>query len=216
MIITELFQNPAYFLILALSVIYGITIHEFAHVYSAYLQGDNTGQANGRLTLNPIKHLDLFGTLAILFIGFGWGKPAPYNPYNLRYHKWGPALVSIAGPISNFASVLLFAVVLKLILVFSSLPLDNLLIVFLTILIYINLLLGIFNLIPIPPLDGSKILFTLIPIKNPNIMIFFERYGMFIVLLLLILGMGIFSMIIGYAFYYLVELFNMPEVFSVL
>ncbi|MBU0671117.1 site-2 protease family protein, partial [Patescibacteria group bacterium] len=166
MIITELFQNPAYFLILALSVIYGITIHEFAHVYSAYLQGDNTGQANGRLTLNPIKHLDLFGTLAILFIGFGWGKPAPYNPYNLRYHKWGPALVSIAGPISNFASVLLFAVVLKLILVFSSLPLDNLLIVFLTILIYINLLLGIFNLIPIPPLDGSKILFTLIPIKN--------------------------------------------------
>lgn len=216
MLIAELFSNPTYFFILALSVIYGITVHEFSHVYSAYLQGDNTGQANGRLTLNPIKHLDLFGTLAILFIGFGWGKPAPYNPYNLKYKKWGPALVSIAGPLSNFISVLAFAVILKLILVFSGLPLDNLLIVFLTILIYINLLLGIFNLIPVPPLDGSKILFTLIPIKNPNIMIFFERYGMFIVLLLLIMGMSIFSLVIGYAFYYLLELFNMTEIMGVL
>ncbi|MBU0732359.1 site-2 protease family protein [Patescibacteria group bacterium] len=188
MLISLLFEDPTIFFIWILAVIFGITIHEFSHVLSAYWQGDNTGQAMGRLTLNPLKHLDPIGTVMIMFIGFGWGKPAPYNPYNLKYKKWGPALVSIAGPASNVISLLVFGIILKLIITYSSLPADNLLIIFLFSLIQMNLILALFNLLPIPPLDGSKVLFTLIPVKHSNAIMFMERYGMWMLLVVLIFG----------------------------
>lgn len=188
MLLSLLFEDPAIFLIWILAVIFGITVHEFSHVLSAYWQGDNTGQSMGRLTLNPIKHLDLIGTIMILFIGFGWGKPAPYNPYNLKYKKWGPALVSIAGPASNIISLLVFGIILKLLLIFTNFGADNLLVIFLFSLIQMNLILALFNLLPIPPLDGSKILFTLIPVKHSNAIMFMERYGMWILLLVLVFG----------------------------
>ena len=188
MLISLLFEDPMIFLVWILAVIFGITIHEFSHVLSAYWQGDNTGQSMGRLTLNPIKHLDLVGTIMIMFIGFGWGKPAPFNPYNLKYKKWGPALVSIAGPASNIISVIVFGLLLKLVFAFSDLGADNLLIAFLFALVQMNLILALFNLLPIPPLDGSKILFTIIPVKHSNAIMFMERYGMWILLAVLIFG----------------------------
>lgn len=176
------------FFIWVLAVIFGITVHEFSHVLAAYWQGDTTGQAMGRLTLNPLKHLDPIGTVMILFIGFGWGRPAPYNPYNLKYKKWGPALVSIAGPASNIAAVIIFGAILKLMVTFTGFGADNLLIAFLFSLIQLNLILALFNLLPIPPLDGSKILFTLIPVRHSNAIMFMERYGMWILLLVLVFG----------------------------
>ena len=187
------------FFVWVLAVIYAITIHEFSHVLSANLQGDNTGQSMGRLSLNPLVHLDWLGLVLLMVVGFGWGKPAPFNPYNLKYKKWGPALVAIAGPLSNIISIVVFGIALKLILTFSGLEADNLLIAFLLSLIQINLILALFNMLPIPPLDGSKILFTFIPQQYGHIIEFLERYGMWILLAFIIFGssllFGVFNIL---------------------
>src|SRR5262245_11131390 len=105
--LSTLFSDPVQFIVGFLALVVSIGFHEFAHVLSAYLQGDQTGKAMGRLTLNPFAHLDIFGTIAIVVAGIGWGKPAPFNPYNLRYRRWGPALVALAGPASNIILVVL-------------------------------------------------------------------------------------------------------------
>ncbi|MFH2136072.1 MAG: site-2 protease family protein, partial [Patescibacteria group bacterium] len=101
MLISLLFSAPILFFAIFVALVVSITFHEFCHVLAARLQGDTTGERMGRLTLNPLAHLDLWGTLAILFIGFGWGRPAPYNPYNLKNQKYGSVLVALAGPASN-------------------------------------------------------------------------------------------------------------------
>jgi len=191
MLISLLFEQPMLFFVWVLAVIYAITIHEFSHVLSAYLQGDNTGQSMGRLSLNPLVHLDWLGLVLLMVVGFGWGKPAPFNPYNLKYKKWGPALVAIAGPLSNIISIVVFGIALKLILTFSSLESENLLIAFLVSLIQINLILALFNMLPIPPLDGSKILFTFLPQQFSHIVEFLERYGMWLLLAFIIFGSSI-------------------------
>src|SRR3989344_9051947 len=100
MILNLLFTQPSLFFLWLLAITYGITIHEFSHVLAARLQGDDTGERLGRLTLNPLAHLDPFGFILLLVVGFGWGKPAPYNPYNLKNQKWGEVLVALAGPAS--------------------------------------------------------------------------------------------------------------------
>lgn len=161
MLFNLLFDSPMMFLVVVLVLVYALTIHEFAHALAASILGDQTANFSGRLTLNPLAHLEFFGTMMLLLAGFGWGKPVPVNPYNLKYKKWGEAIVALAGPISNFISVGLFIVIFRL--VAPNLAPDNMLVMFLTTLIVVNLTLGVFNLIPIPPLDGSKVLFAALP-----------------------------------------------------
>lgn len=144
-------------------IIFSSIIHEYCHAWVAYLQGDHTAKNEGRLTLNPIPHLDLYGTVIIpLFFLFfmngfiGWAKPVPINPYNFKNQKNGIIWVSLAGPGSNF----LIALILGTLVRFSVFPFLNLPFSFI---IYINIFLALFNLIPIPPLDGSKLLTNKFP-----------------------------------------------------
>jgi len=167
-------------------LIFSVIIHEVAHGYSAYLLGDNTAKFQGRLSLNPIVHLDLFGsiilpTISYLLGGFiiGWAKPVPFNPYNLRNQKWGEAIVAAAGPLSNISLVLIFGLLLR----FGVLASLGSGFVFIgTIIVFINLILAVFNLLPIPPLDGSKILFSFLPYSLIGIRNFLENNGIFVLL----------------------------------
>lgn len=178
---TDLLTGIFFFLIIIVSAI----IHEYMHGWAAERQGDNTARLAGRLTLNPISHIDPLGTifvplLLLLLPGnffIGWAKPVPYNPFNLKNRRWGPALVAAAGPVVN----LFIAVVLGLIIRFLPLSVFT---AFLSLIVYVNILLAVFNLVPIPPLDGSKILFSLLPDNKFwwQFRISMERYGMILVL----------------------------------
>ncbi|MFH0818922.1 MAG: site-2 protease family protein [Patescibacteria group bacterium] len=182
-----------------------ISLHEFAHAYASYLEGDDTAQAMGRLTFNPLAHIDWMGLMLLMIIGFGWGKPVPFNQYNLKHKRFGPAIVSLAGPFSNLLMVIAVGLALKLIIMFGHLSGDNLLIVFLLSLIQINLILMIFNLIPIPPLDGSKVLYSFLSYQQRYIIIFLETYGIWILLAFMIFGSSIFEFVFNF-FYNLVLL----------
>jgi len=151
-----LFADPLSFIIYLVSIVIAITIHEFSHAWVADKLGDPTPRLAGRLTLNPLAHLDPIGTLALLIARFGWGKPVPIDPYNLASPKKDEALISLAGPASN----LILAVILSLILRFSPIPLP---VYLFFIIIVLNISLALFNLLPIPPLDGSKILTGILP-----------------------------------------------------
>lgn len=186
--LSTLFSDPLSFIVGFIALAVSIGVHEFAHVLSAYLQGDHTGKDMGRLTLNPLKHLDIWGTIAIVVAGIGWGKPAPYNPNNLRNRRWGPLLVALGGPISN---VIIAALAGYALLLFgANLEHGNLLLAFLQTLVLLNAALAIFNLIPIAPLDGSHILSAILGPENGLVKIF-QQYGMFILLGLLLFGGGL-------------------------
>lgn len=189
MILSLLFQNPILFVAWLIAILIALSFHEFAHAFAGYVLGDSTARSEGRLTLNPLAHIDLLGFLMLIFIGFGWGKPVPFNPYNFRkYPKWGPAIVSLAGPLANLFLIIVFGVLLKIIIGFTTLGPENLLIQFLDILIMLNVFLIVFNLIPIPPLDGSKVLFTILPSpRYDNFKYFLETRGPIILILLIIL-----------------------------
>lgn len=176
-------------------------VHEWAHAWTAYKLGDDTAARLGRLTLNPLAHLDPFGTIALVFAGFGWGKPVPVAPYRLRGNmraSW--ALVSFAGPFSNFVMAMLGAIPFRMGWVKwhepegAALSVQGVLVMF----IFINLSLMLFNLIPIPPLDGSRILAWLLPSRWSNAMNYLERGGSWLLMLILILlgRMGIFSLVL--------------------
>ena len=207
MLISLLFQQPLIFIPLALALLIALTWHEFFHALVAVWQGDNTAKDAGRLTLNPLAHLDLTGTILLLLVGFGWGKPVPVNYYNLKNQKWGPAIVSAAGPFANLLSVIVFALIFKIIAPANLNPADpfavmnfsgNLLLIFLSFLVVYNLVLMIFNLIPIPPLDGAKIFFSILPSKYDYIQFYLEKNGPMILLILIItdsfLNIGIISL----------------------
>lgn len=172
------------------AILYALTIHEFSHALVADKLGDHTARMQGRLTLNPIAHLDLIGTICFIFAHFGWGKPVPINPNNLRNPRRDNILVSFAGPLSNFISAFLFGIALQLMQRFSvtvsnlTLPIFE----FLLLGIKINLFLAFFNLIPLFPLDGSHILKGMLPYriipKFENI----SRYSPFILLGLIVLS----------------------------
>lgn len=147
----ELFDNPIALLSFALSLIIGLTIHEFAHAFIAEKLGDPTAKYQGRVTLNPLAHLDPFGSIMLLIAGFGWGKPVPVNPQYFSRPAIDELLVALAGPASN----LIMASVLGIIVQFNPIPVINELLVPV---VFINVMLAVFNLIPIPPLDGSKML----------------------------------------------------------
>lgn len=201
-----LFNNPLYFIVGFIALAVSIGVHEFAHVLSAYLQGDMTGKMMGRLTLNPIKHLDPWGTIAIVVAGIGWGRPAPYNPYNLRFRRWGPLLVALAGPISNMIIVLLAGY--GLLWFGAGLPSGNLLLLFLQTLVILNAALAIFNLIPVAPLDGAHLLQAILGPTNAFV-VWLQRYGVFVLLGLLFLGGNILTVYITTGIAWLLRLLGL-------
>ena len=135
------------------ALLIALTFHEFSHGLAAYYLGDNTAKVRGRLTLNPIKHIDPIGLFTLLVFKFGWAKPVPFNPLNFKNRKWGTLIVALAGPFSNFILAFLSFMLLLLIN-----PVNPLFFIFLNSLFLYNLILCVFNLIPVPPLDGSKII----------------------------------------------------------
>ncbi len=167
-------------------LIFSVIIHEVSHGYAAYLQGDNTAKYAGRLNLNPFNHLEWFGSFFLpmmsYFLGgfiIGWAKPVPFNPYNLRNQRWGEALVAVAGPLSNICIALIFGLLIRSGVAFSfGLAFVQISVMIVT----INLVLATFNLIPVPPLDGSKILFSFLPYSLQYIRNFLEQNGTFILL----------------------------------
>ncbi len=180
MLISLLFSNPLAFAILAGSLVVCLTIHEYAHAAMADRLGDPTPRLQGRVTLNPLAHLDPLGTILLLFVGFGWGKPVMFDPYNLQNVRRDTLLIALAGPASN----ILMAFVL--LLVSALWPISGVLGVVVSFLISINILLAAFNLIPIHPLDGGKILAGLLPERLADEFDdILYRYG-FIILIILI------------------------------
>lgn len=166
MLIELLFFNPLLYLMIVISILFGFTVHEYSHAQAAFSLGDPTPKYYGRISLNPLAHFDPIFTSLIFIIGVGMGKPVPFNSYNLKNQKWGPAIVALAGPASNLLMATIVGVSLR-IFNFNSPGLVYFLICF----TWINLALGIFNLIPIPPLDGSHIFFTILPSSFENIKI---------------------------------------------
>ena len=187
-------------------LIMSVVIHEVSHGLAAYWLGDPTAKYAGRLTLNPLKHLDLWGSFVVpvlmimtLGVGFGWAKPVPYNPYNLRNQKYGSAIVGAAGPLSNILIALVFGFFLRVLLITGSISIgdSSLAMVFFTSVIMINILLAFFNLIPFPPLDGSKILFAVLPISEET-KLRMEQFGFIFLFLIIFLLIGPISVFLNF------------------
>ena len=168
-------QEPLMALIYILSLLYAITVHEFAHAWVSDKLGDPTARLLGRVTLNPLAHLDPLGTVALLLIGFGWGKPVPFDPFNLENPKRDSALIALAGPASNFISIIFAVIAFKLTGIVLIVPF-----------VQLNLMLGLFNLIPIHPLDGFKIVGGLLSEHQAQEWYQLERYGMYFLLFMLL------------------------------
>lgn len=170
------------FIIRSIAVLVAIIPHEMAHGFAAYLCGDETAKNDGRLSLNPLHHLDPIGTICLILFKFGWAKPVMINPNNFRNRKVGTFFVSIAGVSVNFILAIISVVLLKHINV-NKFFFELLMNIF-----WFNIVLGVFNLIPIPPLDGSKLLFSFLPLKYEYYLIRYERYGYILILLLIMSG----------------------------
>jgi len=179
-------------IILALLLGVAFPIHELAHAVAARYLGDDTSERMGRITLNPLAHLDPWGSLLFALTGFGWAKPVPVNPYRLRGDpRWAFAFVALAGPISNLLLATLFALLFRLLATLAE-PgsfVINLLQIVLFIAVQLNIFLALFNLIPVPPLDGSRLLAALLPEQGQTWMDQLERYGFLILFALAATGL---------------------------
>lgn len=184
-LISLLFKDPLSFLILAVLLLYSVIFHELAHGWVAYKMGDPTAKWLGRLTLNPIKHLDPIGSLMLLVIGFGWAKPVPVNLENIPNYRKGLILVSSAGIVTNTVCAFFALLIHRIMVPEPSGMAEQIIFLFAR----INIMLAAFNLIPIPPLDGSKILMGFTPESVRRVMTQIEPFGFFIVIGLLFLGL---------------------------
>lgn len=189
--LNSLFSNPLGFVFYIIALLVALTIHEASHAWMADQLGDPTARLQGRISLDPRRHIDLSGLLFLLFFGFGWGKPVEFDPYNLKNPRKDAALISLAGPASNFLLAIVLSIVLRLFIFFN---LSNFFIIgsiFFVPLISINVVLGLFNLIPIHPLDGFAIVSGLLPREKSHEWEGLRRYGMiFLILLIIPLGNG--------------------------
>ena len=184
-----------------IALIMSIVLHEMAHGYAANALGDPTARLQGRLSPNPLVHIDPLGSViipALLMLSgagilFGWAKPVPYNPYNLTNQKWGEALVAIAGPAINIFIALVFAMLIRFA---SPLGLNDVFVSLATYIVYMNILLALFNMIPFPPLDGSKILPAILPfgaqLQYQKFVRAMEGYGFFVTIIFIFLFINVF------------------------
>jgi Zn-dependent protease len=179
------FADPRMLLPAIPVMLLALTIHEWAHAYSAFRLGDPTAQRLGRMTLNPLVHLDVFGTLALVLIGFGWAKPVPVDPRNLVDPRKDMMKIASAGPISNLLQAAVFGILLRLIPAGGT---SEFVVSMVTYGIFINCALAVFNLIPVPPLDGSKILYGLIPGMTHEQVWKLERYGPMVLMGVILIG----------------------------
>ncbi len=181
-----------------------VTVHEFAHGIVALWQGDPTAKLAGRLTINPIKHLDLLGSVIIPLVCvllpgslvLGWAKPVPINPYNFRNRRFGEAIVAFAGPLSNF----IIALILGLLLRFQAYRLDQNMIQLLVAAILTNIVLAVFNLVPLPPLDGSKILYSIFPDSMGRFVQSIEKYGLILTILFIFAFIKLLDPVVWFLF----------------
>ncbi len=200
-------------LITLLCVLLSLTIHEVGHGLAAYAMGDRTAQSRGRLSLNPLHHIDPIGGLCLLIFGFGWAKPVPVNPYNFKNQKSGMVLTSLAGPLTNFILAFIAEIGVCVLggMTFRSagfgFDLASLLYTFFIYMVYMNLGLGIFNLIPIPPLDGSKVLSAVLPTDLYFKYMQYERYGF--IILILLMNFGVFNRFLSFCESGLIGLYDM-------
>ncbi|MDP3772511.1 MAG: site-2 protease family protein [bacterium] len=205
-------ENAIQIILAIIVLVFSVIIHEVAHGYAALSLGDHTAEHAGRLTLNPVPHIDPFGSILIpgmlAFFGLpviGWARPVPYNPYNLRNQKWGPTIVGLAGPVANIALAVSFGIIIRI--AFAAGFVGEASVPFLSIaalIVGLNLSLAVFNLMPIPPLDGSKVLFALIPYQYRGIQYFLERYGIILIFLLIPIISSVVSPLIRILFRLLV------------
>jgi Zn-dependent protease len=186
MLITYLFENPLFFFLIALSLIISITVHEFAHAITAYKLGDSTPKLQGRVTLNPLAHLDPIGSLLILIAGFGWGRPVEFDVYNLRSPKRDVALIAFAGPLTNFIFGILFFLLGGFFADFKQA---------FHFIALINFILGFFNLLPIYPLDGFNIVTGILPFRLAIEWRETSNYGFIILLAFVFLGLSQYTVI---------------------
>ncbi|MDO8591166.1 MAG: site-2 protease family protein [bacterium] len=205
-----MFNQVIFFIYPLIILLFSAILHEVSHGFSAKFQGDNTAEAAGRLTLNPLPHLDPFGSIILPFllaipaffgapsVIIGWAKPVPFNLNNLKNKRWGPALVALAGPLTNIFLAIIFGIIIRFSYLVPALP--SSFDAFLMIIVWINLLLAVFNLMPIPPLDGSKILFSVLPYSWRNFEALLERQGFILILIFVFFGFNLILPVIFFLF----------------
>jgi Zn-dependent protease len=189
--------DPAVQVILLPVIIFALSFHEFSHGWIAYRLGDPTAFYAGRLTMNPMAHLDIFGSIAIYLMGFGWAKPVPVDPRHLSNPRRDMMWIALAGPASNFILALVSGLLLSLLLNFGIITSQSIFTIVLIMNLQINLALGLFNFLPIPPLDGSRILSGILPDQYQQSLTKLEYYGPRVLLGVILLGVVTGVSIIG-------------------
>ncbi|MBI4281424.1 site-2 protease family protein [Candidatus Uhrbacteria bacterium] len=185
MILSLFLQDPLLSLAALIAVVFSLTLHEFTHAAIGTFLGDPTAKNEGRLSLNPFVHIDIWGFLLLLTSGFGWAKPVPFNPYALRFRWGGTFLIALSGPAMNIFLATIAAVFIRT-LSGVEYPSESIVIQFFNLLFTINVILALFNCIPIPPLDGARALLSLLPERYEEWKVHYERVGPFLLVLMII------------------------------